>query len=91
MPRTLRTVRPDRHQRQRLIERRQYDTIYHEHYSYFSLRTASRALETAGLSVTDVAELGTHGGSLRVYARPAEVAEAPSDRVAGIAQPFPGG
>jgi hypothetical protein len=68
----------------RLIERRQYDTIYHEHYSYFSLRTASRALETAGLSVTDVAELGTHGGSLRVYARPAEVAEAPSDRVAAV-------
>ena len=56
----------------RLIERRQYDTIYHEHYSYLSLLTASRALETAGLRVVDVDELGTHGGSLRVYARPDE-------------------
>ena len=53
----------------RLIERRQYDTIYHEHYSYLSLLTASRALEAAGLRVVDVDELGTHGGSLRVHAR----------------------
>ena len=52
----------------RLIEGRQYDTIYHEHYSYLTLLTAARALETAGLRVTDVEELGTHGGSLRVYA-----------------------
>ncbi len=58
----------------RLIERRQYDTIYHEHYSYLSLLTASRALATAGLRVTDVDELETHGGSLRVYARPEEAA-----------------
>ena len=55
----------------RLIERRQYDTIYHEHFSYLSLLTASRALETSGLRVTDVEELSTHGGSLRVHARPA--------------------
>ena len=54
----------------RLIERRQYDTIYHEHYSYLSLLTATRALATAGLRVVDVDELETHGGSLRVYARP---------------------
>src|SRR5215470_16528568 len=47
----------------RLLERRQYDTIYHEHYQYLSLRTSSRALATAGLQVTDVAELSTHGGS----------------------------
>lgn len=53
-----------------LIAQRQYDTIYHEHFSYFSLLTASRALETAGLYVVDVEELATHGGSLRVYARP---------------------
>jgi hypothetical protein len=58
----------------RLIERRQYDTIYHEHYSYLSLRTAARVLETAGLRVTDVDELSTHGGSLRVHARPVETA-----------------
>ena len=54
----------------RLIERRQYDTIYHEHYSYLSLLTASRALDTAGLRVVDVDELATHGGSLRVHATP---------------------
>ena len=52
----------------RLIERRQYDTIYHEHYQYLTLLTASRALATAGLTVVDVDELPTHGGSLRVYA-----------------------
>ena len=65
----------------RLIERRQYDTIYHEHYSYLSLLTASRALATAGLRVTDVDELETHGGSLRVYARPEEAAVEPSANV----------
>src|SRR5882724_144203 len=65
----------------RLIERRQYDTIYHEHYSYLSLLTSSRALATAGLHVVDVDELGTHGGSLRVHARPAESAGEPTERV----------
>ena len=65
----------------RLIERRQYDTIYHEHYSYLSLLTSSRALLTAGLRVVDVDELSTHGGSLRVYARPEESAGEPSTRV----------
>jgi hypothetical protein len=65
----------------RLIERRQYDTIYHEHFSYLSLRTATHALATAGLRVVDVDELGTHGGSLRVYARPAEAAGEPTARV----------
>jgi C-methyltransferase-like protein/putative zinc binding protein/methyltransferase family protein len=68
----------------RLIERRQYDTIYHEHFSYLSLLTSSRALETAGLRVTDVEELETHGGSLRVYARPAESAGEPSARVKAV-------
>ena len=68
----------------RLIERRQYDTIYHEHYSYLSLLTSSRALETAGLRVVDVEELGTHGGSLRVYARPGEGAGEPSARVKAV-------
>jgi C-methyltransferase C-terminal domain/Putative zinc binding domain/Methyltransferase domain len=65
----------------RLIERRQYDTIYHEHYSYLSLLTASRALLTAGLQVVDVDELDTHGGSLRVHARPQESAMEPTGRV----------
>ncbi len=68
----------------RLIERRQYDTIYHEHYSYLSLLTASRALATAGLHVVDVDELGTHGGSLRVHARPVESAGDPTARVTSV-------
>src|SRR5499427_3428246 len=68
----------------RLIERRQYDTIYHEHFSYLSLLTSSRALATAGLRVIDVDELGTHGGSLRVYARPEESAGEPTSRVKAV-------
>ena len=51
----------------RLIERTQFDTIYHEHFSYLSLYSASRIFAAAGLRVCDVDELPTHGGSLRVY------------------------
>jgi SAM-dependent methyltransferase len=65
----------------RLIERRQYDTIYHEHFSYLSLLTSSRVLASAGLKVVDVEELDTHGGSLRVYARPYESAGEPTTGV----------
>ena len=68
----------------RLIEGRQYDTIYHEHYSYFTLRTASAALSTADLTVVDVVELPTHGGSLRVLSRPAQMAGEPSPTVAEV-------
>src|SRR4029079_11115715 len=68
----------------RLIERRQYDTIYHEHFSYLSLLTASRALETAGLRAGAVDELPTHGGSLRVYARPEEAAGEPGEQVKAV-------
>jgi SAM-dependent methyltransferase len=68
----------------RLIERRQYDTIYHEHYQYLSLLTASRALATAGLTVVDVDELSTHGGSLRVHARHAGAAGEPSATVKAV-------
>jgi SAM-dependent methyltransferase len=56
----------------RLIEGNQFDTIYHEHYSYFSFRTLRRILTAHGLDVFEVEELSTHGGSLRVYARHAE-------------------
>ncbi|HEY0472123.1 MAG TPA: class I SAM-dependent methyltransferase [Kribbella sp.] len=70
----------------RLIEGRQYDTIYHEHYSYFTLRTASAALETAGLKVVDVQELTTHGGSLRVMSMPIESADEPSELVLKVLQ-----
>lgn len=50
-----------------LIEQAQFDTIYHEHFSYLSLYTVSRIFAAAGLRVFDVEELPTHGGSLRVY------------------------
>jgi SAM-dependent methyltransferase len=68
----------------RLIERRQYDTIYHEHFSYLSLLTSARALGTAGLRVIDVDELPTHGGSLRVYAQPEEAAGEPAAAVKAV-------
>lgn len=51
----------------RLIEGNQFDTVYHEHFSYFSLQTVSRIFERGGLRVWDVDRLPTHGGSLRVY------------------------
>jgi len=56
----------------RLIDENQFDTIYHEHFSYFSLLTVERILGEHGLVVHDVDELTTHGGSLRIYARHAE-------------------
>jgi SAM-dependent methyltransferase len=68
----------------RLIERNQYDTIYHEHYQYLSLLTASRALASGGLTVVDVDELTTHGGSLRVHARPDTAAGEPSADVKSV-------
>jgi hypothetical protein len=51
----------------RLIEHAQFDTIYHEHYSYLSLGAVKRVFEKAGLRIWDVEQLATHGGSLRVY------------------------
>lgn len=51
----------------RLLAGNQFDTIYHEHYSYLSLRTVARIAASVGLSVVDVEELPTHGGSLRVW------------------------
>jgi SAM-dependent methyltransferase len=68
----------------RLIEGREYDTIYHEHYSYLSLLTTQRVLAAAGLTVVDVEELPTHGGSLRTWSAPAETAPAPSAAVAEV-------
>lgn len=52
----------------RLIEGIQFDTVYHEHFSYLSLHSVQRILGQAGLRVWNVEELPTHGGSLRVYA-----------------------
>jgi hypothetical protein len=65
----------------RLIEGNEYDTIYHEHYSYLSLLTTQRVLAAAGLTVVDVEELDTHGGSLRTWSTPTENAGEPSEAV----------
>ena len=54
---------------QRLIEENQFDTIYHEHFSYLSFGTVRRIFRQHGLELFDVEELPTHGGSLRIYAR----------------------
>src|SRR4051794_4834621 len=56
----------------RLIEGGEYDTIYHEHFSYLSVLTAQRVLAAAGLTLGDVEELPTHGGSMRLWSVPAE-------------------
>jgi hypothetical protein len=56
----------------RLVEDNQFDTIYHEHFSYFSFHTVCRVFAKLGLEIFDVEELPTHGGSLRIYARHAE-------------------
>ena len=52
-----------------LIEGAQFDTIYHEHFSYFSFLTVENIFSAHGLAIFDVEELSTHGGSLRIYAR----------------------
>ncbi len=58
-----------------LLERVEYDTIYHEHLSYFSIRTVRHLMAEAGLKVRRITHLPIHGGSLRVEAGPAEEAE----------------
>jgi SAM-dependent methyltransferase len=55
-----------------LIDRNEWDTIYHEHFSYFSFLTVSRVFERHGMTLFDVEELPTHGGSLRIYGRHTE-------------------
>ncbi|MFN3657009.1 MAG: methyltransferase domain-containing protein [Pseudolabrys sp.] len=68
----------------RLIEQAQFDTIYHEHFSYLSLFTVSRLFEAAALRIFDVEELPTHGGSLRVYGCHADDARAASPAVGAL-------
>jgi SAM-dependent methyltransferase len=67
-----------------LVAAGQFDTIYHEHFQYYTVLTAIRALATGGLTVVDVETLPTHGGSIRVWARPTESAGVPSHRVSQI-------
>ena len=68
----------------KLIEGNQFDTIYHEHFSYFSLTTAQRILAAHGLRLFDVEELWTHGGSLRLFACHEDAADDTSPRVAEL-------
>lgn len=71
----------------RLMEANQFDTIYHEHFSYFSFLTAEKIFARHGLSIFDVEELTTHGGSLRIYARHSEDESKPATpRVAELRQ-----
>lgn len=67
-----------------LIDRTQFDTIYHEHFSYLSLTTVSRIFAAANLRIWDVDELQTHGGSLRVYGCHEAAPIATTDRVGSI-------
>jgi hypothetical protein len=62
---------------QRLMEQNQFDTIYHEHFSYFSLLTTEKIFAAHGLTIFDVEELASHGGSLRIYGRHDEDASKP--------------
>jgi 2-polyprenyl-3-methyl-5-hydroxy-6-metoxy-1,4-benzoquinol methylase len=67
----------------RLMAENQFDTIYHEHFSYFSFTTAAKILAAHSLAIFDVEELPTHGGSLRVYARHAEDGSKPTGERVG--------
>lgn len=69
---------------QKLIAENQFDTVYHEHFSYFSLTTIEKLAARHRLKVIDVEELPTHGGSLRVYLTHAASARPLTSRVAGI-------
>jgi len=67
----------------RMLEGREFDTIYHEHYSYFSLLAACNVFARRGLEIVDVDELPTHGGSLRIHVRAAGTSPV-SDRVTAV-------
>jgi len=69
-----------------MVRRAEFDTIYHEHFSYFSLMAASGVLERHGLHVFDVDELPTHGGSLRIYAAAAASVQPVTERVEAVIQ-----
>ena len=69
---------------EKLIAENQFDTIYHEHFSYFSLITIEKLAARHGLKVIDVEELPTHGGSLRVYLAHTGSARTPDARVGAL-------
>ncbi len=71
----------------RLVEGNQFDTIYHEHFSYFSLFATRRVFAAHGLRVFDVEEIGTHGGSLRIYGcHDGDSSNVPTPRVGELLQ-----
>jgi SAM-dependent methyltransferase len=71
----------------RLVESNQFDTIYHEHFSYFSMLSARKVLEAHGLELFDVEELKSHGGSLRYFAQRADTGrQSVSPRVDELAE-----
>ena len=70
----------------RLMDETQFDTIYHEHFSYLSLTAVDTIFAAHGLTITDVEELPTHGGSLRIYAAHREVNPSRAPAVAELAQ-----
>jgi hypothetical protein len=67
-----------------LVTLGQFDTIYHEHFQYYTVLAATRALAVAGLSVVDAELIPTHGGSIRLWARPEELGAQPSSRLLEI-------
>ncbi|WP_072803662.1 class I SAM-dependent methyltransferase [Rhodococcoides yunnanense] len=84
------------HHAMELVTHAQFDTIYHEHFQYYTVLAARNALATAGLQLTDVELLGTHGGSIRLWARPIEAGATPTaaveeiiaaERAAGLHEP----
>lgn len=68
----------------RLIEKNEFDTIYHEHFSYISLLTAQKLFEHHGMRLFDVEEIPTHGGSVRIYACHAGSGHQDSGRVGAL-------
>lgn len=69
-----------------LIRQNQFDTIYHEHFSYFSLFSVEQVFQKQGLEVFDVEEIPTHGGSLRVYLQHHKGAQPTASRVTALKQ-----
>ncbi len=68
----------------RLVEQNQFDTIYHEHFSYFSFTTVEKVFAAHGITLYDVEELPTHGGSLRIFGRHRAHVLPVTDRVLGL-------
>lgn len=67
-----------------MIEKNEFDTAYHEHLSYFAVKPAKAMLERAGLALVDVKRQDVHGGTIRVYAKPASASATPTPAVADL-------